>query len=87
VEGKLEAFASSMLYDDVTSGLRSKGMDLGEVLRVLTAIASIPYTPLAITPPITTGALTLYMHHGGPRGIHYFDAFMWQLLGFMNCQL
>lgn len=32
VEGTLEAFTSSMIYDDVISGLRSKGMTFNEKL-------------------------------------------------------
>jgi len=75
VDSKLEAFVSSMLYDDVTSGLRSKGMDLGQVVQILTAIASILHTSLAVTPEIAISALTIYMRHGGPTKIHYFDTF------------
>ncbi|MBS7249910.1 MAG: PIN domain-containing protein [Candidatus Freyarchaeota archaeon] len=75
VEGTLEAFVSSMLYDDVISGLRSKGMSLNEVLHVLTAIASIPHTALPVTPTIAISALTLYIKHGGQRKLHYFDAY------------
>ncbi len=75
VEDRLEAFVSSMLYDDVVSGLRSKGMELGEAIQVLTAIASIPHEPLPVTCAIAISALTLYMRHGGPRKIHYFDTF------------
>lgn len=73
--GMLEAFVSSMLYDDVTCGLRSKGVELRVVIQVLTAIASIPHTPLPVTSAIAVSALTLYMRHGGPRKIHYFDTF------------
>lgn len=73
--GMLEAYVSSILYDDVISGLRSKSMELGAVIEVLTAIASIPHTSLAITSSIAISALTTYMRHGGPRKLHYFDAF------------
>lgn len=75
VEGTLEAFAFLMLYDDVISGLRSKGMTLNEILQVLTAIASIPHAALPVTPRIAIGALTLYIKYGGQRKLHYFDAF------------
>jgi predicted nucleic acid-binding protein len=75
VEDALEAFVSSMLYDDVISGLRSKGMDIQEAIQVLTAIASIPHTSLPVTPAIAISALTLIMKHGAPRKIHYFDTF------------
>jgi len=75
LDGVLKAYVSSMLYDDVISGLRSKTMELGTIIEVLTAIASIPHTPLLITPSVAISALTIYMRHGGPRKLHYFDAF------------
>jgi len=75
LDGVLKAYVSSMLYDDVISGLRSKTMELGAIIEVLTAIASIPHTPLPITPSVIISALTTYMRHGGPRKLHYFDAF------------
>lgn len=75
VEGSLDAYVSSMLYDDVTCGLRAKGMNMGEVIQVLTAIASISHTSLPVTPAIAISALTLYVQQAGPRKIHYFDVF------------
>lgn len=75
LDGALEAYVSSILYDDVISGLRSKTMGLSAIIEVLTAIASIPHSPLPITPSIAISALTIYMQHGGPRKLHYFDAF------------
>jgi hypothetical protein len=50
-------------------------MELGEVIQVLTAVASVPYEPLPLTCEIAISALTLYMQHGGPRKIRYFYAF------------
>jgi predicted nucleic acid-binding protein len=73
--GTVEAFTSSMLYDDVISGLRSKAMELNDIMQVLIAIASIPHTPLPVTPQIAISAVTLYMRYGGSRKLHYFDAF------------
>jgi len=75
LDGVLEACVSSILYDDVISGLSSKNMELGAIIEVLTAIASIPHTPLVITPSVAISALTIYMRHGGPIKLHYFDAF------------
>lgn len=75
VDGVLDALTSSVLYDDVISGLRSKGMKLSDIMQVLIAIASIPHTPLPVTPAIAINALTLYMQHGGSRKLHYFDTF------------
>jgi len=75
VGGTLKAFVSSILYDDVISGLRSKGMALTEITQVLTDIASIPHISLPVTPTIAISALRLYIRHGGQRKLHYFDAF------------
>jgi predicted nucleic acid-binding protein len=75
VGGTLKAFVSSILYDDVISGLRSKGMALTEITQVLTDIASIPHISLPVTPTIAISALKLYIRHGGQRKLHYFDAF------------
>ena len=71
----IEAYVSSMLYDDIISALCSKGMNLNSVIQVLVAIASILHKPLLITPETAISALTLYIKHGGPGKLHYFDAF------------
>lgn len=73
--GTVEALVSSILYDDVISALRSKEMEINSIIQILIAIASIPHTSLPITPQTAISALTLYMQHGGPRKLHYFDAF------------
>jgi predicted nucleic acid-binding protein len=75
MNGRLEAYISSMLFDDVITGLRSKGMEIGEVIKVILAIASINHTPFPITSSIAVNALMLYDRHGGSRRLHYFDAF------------
>lgn len=70
----IEAFISSMLYDDIISALRSKGMDINSVIQILVTIASIPHKPLPITPETSISALALYAKHGGSGKLHYFDA-------------
>lgn len=75
ISGELVAYISSILFDDVITGLRSKGMEIGEVIKVILAIASIDHTPLPVTATIAVNALMLYQRHGGPRRLHYFDAF------------
>lgn len=73
--GRLEARISSTLFDDVTTGLRSKGMEISDVIKVILAIASINHVSLPITSAIAVNALMIYERHGGPRRLHYFDAF------------
>lgn len=73
--GRLRGYVSSMLYDDIITGLRSKGMDIEDVKKVILAIASIDHISLPVTPAIALDALTLYETHGEPRRLHYFDAF------------
>ena len=42
---------------------------------MIIAIASIGGTPLPITPTIALTAVSIYEQHGGPRKLHYFDAY------------
>ena len=73
--GELKAFISSMLFDDVITGLRSKGMEIRDVIRVVLSIASIDHVSLPVTSAIAVNALMIYEKHGGTRRLHYFDAF------------
>ena len=75
MSGRFEACISSMLFDDVITGLHSKGMEISDVIKVILAIASINHTPFPVTSAIAINALMLYDRHGGPRRLHYFDAF------------
>jgi len=75
MSGRLEAHISSMLFDDVITGLRSKGMEISKVIKVILAIASINHTSLPVTSAIAVNALMLYERHGRARRLHYFDAF------------
>lgn len=72
---EFKAYVSSMLFDDIISGLRSKGMELRDVIKVVLAIASINHISLPVTSTITVNALMVYERHGGARRLHYFDAF------------
>jgi len=75
VDGELKAHVSSMLFDDVITALRSKGMEIGDVIKVILAIASINHLSLPVTSAIAVNALMVYERHGGKRRLHYFDAF------------
>ena len=75
IGGRMEALISSILFDDVITGLRSKGMEISEVIKVILAITSIDHTALPLNSTIAVNALMLYEKHGGPRRLHYFDAF------------
>ena len=75
LEGRLRASASSALYDDVITALRSKDVPLGEVKATIRGIAAIPHTPLPVTPAIALTTLELYERHGGSRKLHYFDSY------------
>ena len=75
VNGDLKAHVSSMLFDDVITALRSKGMEIGDVIKVILAIASINHLSLPVTSAIAVNALMVYERHGGKRRLHYFDAF------------
>lgn len=75
VEGRLRASASSALYDDVITALRSKDYPLSEAKAAIRGIAAIPHVSLPVTPEIALTALELYERHGGSRRLHYFDSF------------
>jgi predicted nucleic acid-binding protein len=75
VEGRLRASASSALYDDVITALRSKDYPLSEAKAAIRGIAAIPHISLPVTPEIALAALELYERHGGSRRLHYFDSF------------
>lgn len=74
-KGSFEALVSSILYDELISVLRLKGMGLDRIMDVLVGVASIPHRSLPITPEIAMTAVEMYREHGGPRKLHYFDSF------------
>lgn len=73
--GILRAYTSSELYDDITSALRSIGIPLNKIIEFLLDLGEIPHQPLPTTHEIAVKALKLYMMHGGPRKLHYFDSY------------
>ena len=75
LDGSLEAHASSIVYDDIVTALRSKEMPLPRVIEVIAAMASIPHTVLPVDAATTINALRIYAKHGGPRRLHYFDSY------------
>lgn len=72
---EIEPYASSILFDDMVTALRSKKVDKESIRRALLAVASIGCTPLPLTPAIALTSLDLLEVHGGPRKLHYFDAY------------
>ena len=75
VMGKILAYVSSEIYDDIISTLRSNGVPLNKVAEFIGAILKIPHKPLPLNPEIVTQALKYYMEHGGSRKLHYFDSY------------
>jgi len=75
VKGSLEAHFISEAYDDAITGLRSRGVSDDVILDILEKWASIPHKVLPVIPTIAVEALKIYRQHGGPRKLHYFDAF------------
>jgi predicted nucleic acid-binding protein len=72
---QLRLYAASEMYDDVITALRTEKVDLETVIQVLTDIRKIPHETLPTTPEIAEQAMLLYSQFGGPRRLHYFDAF------------
>ena len=75
LDGSLEAHASSIVYDDIVTALRSMEIPLPRVIEVIAAMASIPHTVLPVDAATTINALRIYAKHGGPRRLHYFDSY------------
>ena len=72
---QVRLYAASELYDDIITALRTERVNLETVIQVLTDIRKIPHETLPTTPEIAEQALLLYSEFGGPRRLHYFDAF------------
>jgi len=75
VRGDISLAVSSEAYDDAITAFRSKGVKEKTLMDVLEKWASIPHETLSVTMEIAIEALKLYRQHGGPRKLHYFDAF------------
>lgn len=73
--GEIAPYASSILFDDMITALRSKQVEKEEIRKALLAVASIGCTPLPVTPAIALTSLDLIEIHGGSRRLHYFDAY------------
>lgn len=74
-EGKLDLAVSSEVYDDVVTALRSQGISSEKAADFVDDMKRIRHRPLPVTADIASSALRLYSEHGGPRKLHYFDAF------------
>ena len=72
---QVRLYAASELYDGIITALRTERVNLETVIQVLTDIRKIPHETLPTTPEIAQQALLLYSEFGGPRRLHYFDAF------------
>jgi len=75
LSGAVKPYASSEVYDDIASALRSQGTSLEVVESFLRDVASIPHRAIPVTAEIAADALRLYREYGGPRRLHYFDSF------------
>jgi len=74
-EGKVDLVVSSEVYDDVATALRSQGVSSEEAVNFVDDMRKIPHKSLPVTADIAVNALRLYAKQGGPRKLHYFDAF------------
>lgn len=74
-EGKVDLVASSEVYDDVATALRSQSISSEEAANFVDDMKKIPHKSLPVTADIAANALRLYAKQGGSRKLHYFDAF------------
>ncbi len=75
VSGAMKLHASSEVYDDAITAIRSGGTPLDVAIKFLADLKAIPHVTLPITPEVAEEAVRLYRTHGGRRRLHYFDAF------------
>lgn len=75
VAGRLELIASSEVYDDVVSALRSQKVPLGTVGGFIRDMRTVPHIAIPVTLDVAAMAVELYHRHGGSRKLHYFDSF------------
>lgn len=73
--GTSNLFASSEVFDDVISALRSQGRTLGEVADFVADMHAIPFESLPVTASLAAKAVELYDSHRGRGKLHYFDSF------------
>lgn len=72
---EVELLASSEVYDDVISALRSQEVGLKKVKSFVSDMRAIPHSPVSMTAETARIALRLYVRFGGSRKLHYFDSF------------
>ncbi len=60
---------------DIITALRTQDVKLEKAIQVLADIRRIPHETLPTTPEIVEQAMSLYSKFGGPKRLHYFDAF------------
>lgn len=75
VSGELKLHASSEVYDDAITAIRSGGAPIGVAIKFVADLKAIPHITLPITAEVAEEAAKLYRLHAGRRRLHYFDAF------------
>jgi predicted nucleic acid-binding protein len=73
--GEIDLLASSEVYDDVITALRSQGVGLDQTMDFVYDMRAIPHRTLPVTVGIARKALDLYREFGGSQKLHYFDSF------------
>ncbi len=71
----MKLLASSEVYDDVISALRSQHVPLVKVRGFIRDMNTIPHQTLPVTSDAAVLAVQLYLKHGGRSRLHYFDSF------------
>lgn len=73
--GLTEIRASSEVYDDAISALRSDNIALETIHEFISKMKSIPHKALPMSAEVAEDALKMYIEHGGRRKLSYFDSF------------
>ena len=73
--GTITLRASSEVYDDAITALRSEGQPLRVARDFISDMWSISHTPVPVSAQVAAEALSLYHEFGGRGRLSYFDSF------------
>ncbi|MFQ6123140.1 MAG: PIN domain-containing protein [Candidatus Heimdallarchaeota archaeon] len=72
---QITLIGSPELYMDIITAYKSQGTTNSQIIRILGDLAAIKHKCMNSTLGISISALKYYSLYGGPRKLHFFDAF------------
>jgi len=72
---QIKLIGSPEFYMDIITAYKSQGTTNSQIIRILEDLAAIKHKCVYSTLDISISALKYYSQYGGPRKLHFFDAF------------